>query len=321
MIDPLSERGDKQVCACVRACVRACVCVCVCVYIYIYIYIYIYRERERLIIKAASGLLGLIWTWASGQCSLSNQVLWDCAQGCWEHIALIGVYRLVWLELGFAFHQRDTWTSPVGSNSGSVPIALVCFGYSVQEASVSVNGSFLSAESILGRRKRFHFYGGGYPYGGPALGLTFCQGLCVPLTHKHAGQVTATTCVRTLWLCEGHWAAQGHTILGFLLCLPSLSCLLLITVTRLTNMCPCIQCQTACTLAHMPHYGAPWLNPLLFLLEQRLYIKIAIKLFTIHLPAFALCSDHLLLSALEGMIGGWVWPRHFGISKLSVAGP
>lgn len=74
----------------------------------------------------------------------------------------------------------------------------------MEEASVLVNGSFLTAESILGRRKLFHFYGGGYPYGVSALGLVLCQGPCVPLTHKHTGQVTATACMRTLWLREGH---------------------------------------------------------------------------------------------------------------------
>lgn len=63
----------------------------------------------------------------------------------------------------------------------------------MEEASVLLNGSFLIAESILGRRKRFHFNDGGYPHGGPALGLKLCQGPCVPLTHKHPGQVTATT--------------------------------------------------------------------------------------------------------------------------------
>ena len=60
----------------------------------------------------------------------------------------------------------------------------------MEEASVLVNGSFLTAESILGRRKLFHFYGGVFPYGGPALGLMLRQGPCVPLTHKHVGQVT-----------------------------------------------------------------------------------------------------------------------------------
>lgn len=54
-----------------------------------------------------------------------------------------------------------------------------------------MNGSFLIAESILGRGKLFHSMAA--PHGGLALGLKLRQGRCVPLIHKHAGQVTATT--------------------------------------------------------------------------------------------------------------------------------
>jgi hypothetical protein len=166
------------------------------------------------IIKESLGPLGSDWKLGTGPVLLVKPGTWECAQGCWEHTAPIGVYRLVWLKLVFAFHQRDIRASRVGNNSGSIPIALVCFGYwcSAEETSATVNGSFLIAESILGKRSLFHCNDGGYHSWRTCAWCSARDLVCLWLTaHWPGGVMTTIVCVRTLRLCEGGWVAQCRT--------------------------------------------------------------------------------------------------------------
>lgn len=173
--------------------------------------------------------------------------MWECAQGCWEEAALIGVYGLVRLRLVSAFHQRDTRALLKALAPGSSsPLCLLWLLVPAEQASVLVNGSFLSA----------------------FLAKCFCTAIMVAVTYPVACSVpdalpgtlcasrsklaSLTLCFpsrRKVWLPKCGWVSWFHTSdtsqsWGFCwiflpLRPPLCACLSLSTLPRFSGMCPC----------------------------------------------------------------------------------
>lgn len=167
-------------------------------------------EREKL-----SNNLGplqmQIGSWALGQCSLSSQVTWECAQGCWEDAALIGVYGLVGLGLVFAFFQRDTWASLYVIGLGLSPLLCLLWLLVLSRGSLCL-GEWIFLKAFLAKEGFSTVIMVAATYGGLPQCSVLCQGdlACISCSQQtvQVGVLLAILHKRTLGLYKAGWVPQ-----------------------------------------------------------------------------------------------------------------